>query len=1103
MAVLVASGGGRALARLLWCICLARVADGLVAPAGPRALAGRRAPAPRAAPQTEELPQTAADDPPGRPYSELTLGVVRENLTGENRVSQTPASAAALIKAGWRVAVESGAGLRAGFGDDDFVKAGCAVVPAEDAWLADVVAKVNPPTADEAARVGSRAVVALLAPAQNGELLDQLAAQGATAFAMDCVPRTLSRAQAFDVLSSQANLAGFRAIIEAAHAFGRTFAPSMTAAGKLAPARVLVLGAGVAGLAAMQTAKNMGAQVYGYDVRAVCREQVESMGGKFLEVPFVEDGAGQGGYAKEMSDGYKKAEQEMLLAEVAAADILITTALIPGRPAPLLVSEAMVLAMRRGAVVVDMASVNGGNVALTVDGAETVTPNGVTILGYSDLPSRLAAAASTLYGNNVAKFLLAVGPFTGAPGRFHVDLEDPATRAMLVIQDGKLTWPSPPYVPPQGAAPPPPPPAVVAAPPAKMVKAKGGKPPAAETKLDPKLLLGAAALVLAAGAASGDSPEAASLFAVFCLSSFAGQQVVWGVAPALHSPLMAVTNAISGITALGGVALLEPGHVVPESPTEALGAVAVLISAVNIAGGFRVTFKTLDLFKGSKKAPEGPTLLESAAPALGLATLGTVGLSVGGVGAMPDVAAAAAATLCVASIGGLASQQTAEAGALAGLAGVALGTAAALSAVLQSGELGPLSALPEVALVAGLLAAGGGAGYAIAGKVGPTQLPQTVAAFHSLVGLAAVLTAGGEFIGERGGMGGGAVVATGAATIIGAVTLTGSLVAFAKLAELVPSTPAQKSDAGNAALLAVAVIGTAVMALDPTADVAPAALGAVAVASSLLGLTLVSSVGGADMPVVITVLNSYSGWALCAEGVLLNDALLTSVGALIGFSGAILTKIMCDAMNRNILNVILGGGPVAAAPKGAGGAAVAAPPHVEVDAAEAAQLLFDAESVIIVPGYGLAVAKAQYAVAELAALLVANGKRVRFGVHPVAGRMPGQLNVLLAEADVPYETVEEMEEINADFAETDVAIVVGASDTVNAGAVEDPSSPIAGMPVLRVWDAKRTIAFKRSMSSTGYAGVGNPTFYKPGTAMLLGDAKDTATELLAELRKLV
>ena len=252
------------------------------------------------------------------------------------------------------------------------------------------------------------------------------------------------------------------------------------------------------------------------------------------------------------------------------------------------------------------------------------------------------------------------------------------------------------------------------------------------------------------------------------------------------------------------------------------------------------------------------------------------------------------------------------------------------------------------------------------------------------------------------------------------------------------------------------------------------------------------------MPVVITVLNSYSGWALAAEGVLLKDGTLASVGALIGFSGAILTKIMCDAMNRDVVEVVLGG--KAAAPSTGDVEQVDLGSHSEVDAAGAAAALAAAESVIIVPGYGLAVAKAQYVVAEIVEELEKAGKTVAFGIHPVAGRMPGQLNVLLAEAGVSYDIVHELEDINDDFAATDVSVVIGASDTVNSGALDDPNSPIAGMPVLKVWDAKKTIAFKRSMGSTGYAGVQNPTFFKDNTDMLLGDAKDTAAALLGELR---
>ena len=608
--------------------------------------------------------------------------------------------------------------------------------------------------------------------------------------------------------------------------------------------------------------------------------------------------------------------------------------------------------------------------------------------------------------------------------------------------------------------------------------------------------------MLAAGSASG-GPETSALLAVFALSSFAGQQVVWGVAPALHSPLMAVTNAISGVTALGGIALLGP-HLTPTTPTEFLGAAALVLSTVNIVGGFAVSGKMLDLFRRPDDPPEyyelfGIPLAVSVAGVAAAAFLGT-GPEV------PAVVSDAAAVLCVAGIGGLASQKTARAGNLLGAAGVALGLAATLGGVYQTGGV------DELVQIGGLMAVGGSVGFGLAGRVGPTELPQTVAAFHSLVGVAAVATAIGEYLGPAGAaMGPGALVTTSLATFIGAVTATGSLVAFGKLAELLPSKPfiLPAKQVVNAGLLATVLGLTAAVATGASAFGLDAAatsqysLYAVAGLSAVLGALLTASIGGADMPVVITVLNSYSGWALVAEGFLLENPLLTSVGALIGFSGAILTLIMCDAMNRDIVSVILGGAPTPKKVEGADDGPRDLGEYREIDAAGTAATLLEAKSVIIVPGYGLAVAKAQYVIAEIVSLLVKAGVKVRFGVHPVAGRMPGQLNVLLAEAGVPYDIVEEMEDLNDDFAGTDVSVVIGASDTVNSDAEDDPNCAIAGMPVLKVWDAAKCVAFKRSMTSTGYAGVANPTFYKDNTEMLLGDAKDSCGLILGELQKMV
>ena len=372
----------------------------------------------------------------GVAYGDVTIGVVRELEAGENRVGQSPESAKLLTSAGFKVCVESGAGLKAGFADSDYEAVGCTIAAtARDAWASDLVVKINPPSSDEATLLGDRALLSFVQPRQNEDLVKQLGDQGATVLAMDCIPRTLSRGQAFDALSSQANIAGYRAVIEAAHAFGRLFTGQMTAAGKVAPAKVLVLGAGVAGLAAIQTAKNMGAQVYGYDVRPVVQEQVEAAGGIFLKVDFVEDGSGAGGYAKEMSDEYKEAERAMLAKALADADVVITTALIPGRPAPRLVNAEALATMRRGSVLVDMAAVTGGNVEGSVSGERVGggVDGAVSIIGYSDLPSRLPATSSNLYGRNAAKFVLSAGPqTTGEKGRLLLDYADPAVRGMLV-----------------------------------------------------------------------------------------------------------------------------------------------------------------------------------------------------------------------------------------------------------------------------------------------------------------------------------------------------------------------------------------------------------------------------------------------------------------------------------------------------------------------------------------------------------------------------------------------------------------------------------------------------------------------------------------------
>lgn len=887
-------------------------------------------------------------------------------------------------------------------------------------------------------------------------------------------------------------------VIEAAEHFPRFFAGQMTAAGKVPPAKVLVLGAGVAGLAAIQTARNMGAIVRAFDVRPVTKEQVESMGATFLQVDYVEDGSGAGGYAKEMSDGYKKAQAELMLEQAKDVDIIITTALIPGRKAPILVNEEMLALMKPGSVCVDLAAANGGNVAQTQPDQIITTSNGVTVIGYTDLPSRLATTASNLFANNVAKFILSIGPqTTKEKGIFQIDLKDDAVQNMLIAFDGEARWPDKiiPFEPP--------PPPVSSVPTAVVLTEE-------EDNLKGFVkntgVASLAALALLVFGFTADSQDDISILATFCLAGLAGYQVVWGVAPALHSPLMAVTNAISGMTAVGGMYLLghdatETSSLIPDTPAHWMGAVATVLSFVNIAGGFLVSGKMLDLFRRPND-PEDYFALYTIPSLLLLSGLAASAWGgIGDLGLMSGTVGIVSAICCIAGIAGLANQKTARTGNVLGMSGVAMGLAAT-TAGMSAADAAPM-AFAQVGLLGGV---GSTIGTFLASKVGPTELPQTVAAFHSLVGLAAMAGAAGEFLGTP-GLDGGTLATVYLATFIGGVTFSGSLVAFGKLSEMMSSAPLQLRlrDQLNLGMLAVCALGL-IAFLDPTlaggldtATVQLGSLGLAAVVSSMLGWHLTASIGGADMPVVITILNSYSGWALCAEGFLLGNPLLAQVGALIGFSGAILTWIMCEAMGRNVVSVVLGGAGTKIKDKTDATDVVMEGEITTATVEAVAEALLEAKNIIITPGYGLAVAQGQFAIADIAKKLKDMGKNVRFGIHPVAGRMPGQLNVLLAEAGVPYDIVYEMEEINDDFPETDVTLVIGASDTVSSAAEDDPNCSIYGMPVLRVWKSARTFVLKRSIGNTGYAGMQNPILFKENIDVVLGDAKETCEAIRTAL----
>ncbi|KAK0066389.1 NAD(P) transhydrogenase mitochondrial [Biomphalaria pfeifferi] len=1015
----------------------------------------------------------------GIPYKNLSIGVPKELYTNERRVAIVPATVQTLVKKGFTVNVEENAGIGAKFLNDDYAASGAKVNTKKDVYNSDIILKVRAPLQEEIANFRERGtLISFLYPAQNKDLVDQLAKKQLTVFAMDCVPR-ISRAQVFDALSSMANIAGYKAVVEAANNFGRFFTGQITAAGKVPPAKVLVIGGGVAGLSAIGTAKNMGAIVRGFDTRAAVKEQVESFGAEFLEVHVKESGEGTGGYAKEMSKEFYDAEMALFAKQCKEIDILISTALIPGKPAPKLISKAMIESMKPGSVVVDLAAEAGGNIETTRPG-ELYVYKDVIHIGYTDLPSRLPTQSSTLYSNNITKLLLSFGE----KDHYNINLEDEVVRGSIILQEGKLLWPPPAKTP-----------GVVAAPPAKAVEKVPPPPPNyfADTLKDSLMYTAGLGGTLGLGMISPNSAFT-SMVNIFGLAGIVGYHTVWGVTPALHSPLMSVTNAISGITAVGGMLLMGGGYY-PTNTLQTLAALAAFISSINIGGGFVVTKRMLDMFRRPTDPPEYQYLY--GIPAISfLAGYGYCAST----GTYPDIhqmAYLAASLCCVGALTGLSSQKTSRLGNTLGIIGVTSGVAATLGILKPTPEL-----FTQMATCMGL---GGLIGTVMAKRLEVTDLPQMVALFHSLVGAAAVLTCFANYLLEQ------PHFATDPAanviktflflgTFIGGVTFTGSLIAFGKLQGILKSDPLLLPGRNllNAGMLLGNVGAMGYYMTSNSPSVGLSMLGTTTALSSIMGITLTAAIGGADMPVVITVLNSYSGWALCAEGFMLDNNLMTIVGALIGSSGAILSYIMCKAMNRSLPNVILGGYGTSSTGTGKPMAITGTATEISVDGT--IDLIEEAKNIIIVPGYGLCVAKAQYPIAEMVDLLRKKGKKVKFGIHPVAGRMPGQLNVLLAEAGVPYDIVQEMDELNHEFPETDLALVIGANDTVNSAAEEDPNSIIAGMPVLRVWLAKQCIVMKRTLG-VGYAAVDNPVFFKTNTNMLLGDAKKTCDALLVGIKQ--
>ena len=517
----------------------------------------------------------------------MKIGVVKEAWPGECRVAASPKNVQRLIKQGFEVQVESGEGIAASFTDQAYQDAGASICDTRAAWgQSDVVIKVREPMertdlelheADLLSEGGT--LISFIWPGQNKDLVDRLSARKATVLAMDCIPR-ISRAQKMDALSSMANIAGYRAVLEAANEFGSFFTGQMTAAGKVPPAKVLVVGAGVAGLASIGAARGLGAIVRAFDTRPAVEEQVQSMGADFLTVEMEEDGTGSGGYAKEMSQAFIDAEHALFEEQAKETDIIVTTALIPGKPAPLLITEQAVKNMKQGSVIVDLAAERGGNTAGAV-ADEVVESHGVKIIGYTDLPSRMANVSSDLYGNNICHLL----DDMGKAEEYRIDEEDEVVRGALVLRDGEMKWPAPVKKLAEELKKP------------ETAKVEAAPVAAAEPKEEKDrgpwvlMLIGLALIAVGWTGSEGFLHQ----ITVFVLSCFVGYQVIWNVSASLHTPLMSVTNAISGIIIVGG--MLQLGGSLNE-PATILGVVAVLFATINIAGGFLVTQRMLKMFQG-------------------------------------------------------------------------------------------------------------------------------------------------------------------------------------------------------------------------------------------------------------------------------------------------------------------------------------------------------------------------------------------------------------------------------------------------------------------------------------------------------------------------
>ncbi len=510
----------------------------------------------------------------------MKIGIPKESYGGETRVAAIPKTVEQLKKFGFDILVEVGAGELASFTDEQYQKAGAINASNTDVWQSDIIYKINPPNEEEIVQMKEGAtLVSFIFPRQNEELINRLNEKKINVLAMDMVPR-ISRAQSVDVLSSMANIGGYRAVMEASHAFGRFLNGQITAAGKVPPAKVFVIGAGVAGLAAIGTGRSLGAIVRAFDARSEVAEQIESMGGEFLWVDLEEDGTTASGYAKEMSEAFIEAEMDLIAKQAKEVDIIITTALIQGRPAPKLITKEMVDSMKPGSVIVDMAALTGGNCEYTVSDELVVTESGVKIIGYTDLPGRMPGQASDMFATNLVNLTKLL--CKEKDGSIAIDFDDVILRNMTVTRDGQVTFP-PPEI------------SVSAAP----VKEEENKPATETSVKEPKNRagwkygFGIAAMLLFGWVGQVSPPEFLAHFTVFFLAIVVGYYVIWKVTSALHTPLMSVSNAISGIIVVGALLQITSDILA----VKILAFIGILIASINIFGGFMVTHRMLKMFK--------------------------------------------------------------------------------------------------------------------------------------------------------------------------------------------------------------------------------------------------------------------------------------------------------------------------------------------------------------------------------------------------------------------------------------------------------------------------------------------------------------------------